>query len=110
MAKYKSKVSVENGCRRSQQCVVKCKCGSISFWRNYAVRGTWEQYVESNDRGGVYVVGGTTEGLKNVREPKYMRCTECGKRVVNPASNAEVSGCRAHGNENTTGANGGSLH
>jgi len=58
------------------------------FTRKYPARGIWEQTVESNDKGGVDVVDSFTDGLRSVREPKYMKCAECGKRVLNPSFEA----------------------
>lgn len=63
---------------------VKCKCGSELFTRNYLARGVWRQLVRSNHSGGVDVDDSNLDGLRSVKEPKYMKCCDCGTRVLNP--------------------------
>lgn len=63
---------------------IKCACGSTTFYRSYPARGIWTQLVVANDRGGVDVDESFTDGLRDSREPKTMRCTDCKKRVKNP--------------------------
>lgn len=63
---------------------IKCACGSEYFRRYYPARGTWEQLVKANDNGGVTVEESFTDNLRNGREPKWMRCAECGKKIRNP--------------------------
>lgn len=62
---------------------IRCKCGSETFWRNYRTGGTWRTLVESKG-DGVSVVETDVDSVRSSAEPKFMKCTECKKRVPNP--------------------------
>jgi len=70
--------------REEEQCVIRCVCGSTLFRRNYRAGGWWEQLVEANREGGVTVTDSFTDNIRQGREPKTMKCAECGKRIANP--------------------------
>lgn len=64
--------------------LLRCSCGSTTFYRSYRARGTWTQLVVANDIGGVDVEESFTDDLRDRREPKTMQCTDCEKRAPNP--------------------------
>ena len=64
--------------------LVRCVCGGELFWRAFKPRGKFVQLLESRPDGGVTVVETDLDNMRNGPQPKYMRCTDCGKRVPNP--------------------------
>lgn len=62
---------------------IKCSCGSQLFYRAYPARGVWTQTVDTVS-GSVVVIDSHTDGIRSSREPKTMKCTDCGKRIPNP--------------------------
>jgi hypothetical protein len=71
----------------SVQRLVRCVCGSATFYRNYRASGWWGQIVEIQKDVGVKVSESFTDNIRSGHEPKTMRCTDCGKRVANPDAN-----------------------
>lgn len=63
--------------------ITTCKCGCVHFYRSYLARGIWTQTVESTTHKLV-VLDSSTEDLHFTREPKFMRCCDCNRRVLNP--------------------------
>lgn len=80
----KPTIANENEPPGSVQRMVRCGCGSVLFRRNYRAGGWWEQLVQGNAKGGVTVEESFTDGVRLGREPKTMKCAECGKRIANP--------------------------
>jgi hypothetical protein len=62
---------------------VMCKCGSTDFERNLRCVGTWKEFITVKD-GIVTHQEATTDDLKLGKQPKTIRCIECGKRCPNP--------------------------
>lgn len=64
--------------------LLRCVCGSTSFFRNYRAGGWWTQLVESKEGGGVTVEQSFTDSIRLGHEPKTMRCADCKRKVKNP--------------------------
>ena len=57
-----------------------CSCGSRTFSASYQVRGTWNATITWPEDGNPKEEG-DGDSLRNVADPKTMRCAECGKRT-----------------------------
>lgn len=56
-----------------------CACGSRTFYVSYEVRGVWNSTITWPEEGSPKEEG-DGDSLRNVRDPKTMRCADCGKR------------------------------
>jgi predicted RNA-binding Zn-ribbon protein involved in translation (DUF1610 family) len=62
----------------------KCpKCGGTYFYRSYQVHGQWTELTVI-DENGFRVEESYTDNIKYGKEPKTIKCADCGKRVPNP--------------------------
>lgn len=63
----------------------KCPCGSSTFERGITSNCILMQAITVNGDGSEAFVGeSTVEKIHFRRQPKYMRCTSCKRRVYNP--------------------------
>lgn len=63
----------------------KCPCGCTTFERAITASGIWRQTVTLNhDASKAFIGESNIDGIAFRRQPKYMRCTGCKRRVYNP--------------------------
>lgn len=60
------------------------RCGSDMFFRSYRASGWWTQLVSFGPKGRAEITDTDLSKLRLSREPKTMRCGDCGKRAPNP--------------------------
>lgn len=60
-----------------------CPCGSVFFYKRTRVTGYWNSTLKSKP-GGNYEIEGDGDDLRDIKEPKFIRCAECKKRHPNP--------------------------
>jgi len=63
--------------------LVRCSCGSITFIKSLRVSGTWTTILTLKPDGSVQAEG-VGDFVRNLAEPKTIRCDECKKRHPNP--------------------------
>lgn len=60
-----------------------CSCGGNVFVKTTQVYGTWTVLLTVNADGSVESEG-CGDGVRTLRESKYVRCDVCKKRYPNP--------------------------
>ena len=60
-----------------------CTCGSVHFRKMMPVSGAWDCLMKLRDDGELRQEESSTDSINN-REPKTIRCADCGKRYPNP--------------------------
>ena len=66
------------------QRLVRCSCGGATFTKRTRVRGVWETTLTVHEDGRVSSEG-NGDSIREIEEPKTLRCDDCGKRHPNPA-------------------------
>jgi len=61
----------------------KCQCGNNTFEKRTKVVGTWVSTLTLTEDGRIEVEG-NGDSVRNLTEPKTVRCEQCGKRHPNP--------------------------
>ena len=62
----------------------KCACGSVDFELRVPTSGVWISCVRSVGETEYVTVWSSQDELTSGRQPKFIRCMECGKRAPNP--------------------------
>lgn len=61
-----------------------CSCGSKTFFRFFPARGAWQQGLTSQPDGTMRLDEIFTDGIQYGRQPKTIKCSDCGRRHPNP--------------------------
>lgn len=64
---------------------VVCSCGSKLFQKSLRTGGWWRQLVDENGE----VVETNLDSVRFGKEPKTVKCAECGKANHNPSYESE---------------------
>lgn len=67
---------------------LKCVCGCNYFYRSYVERKVFTETVGSTGDGKVVVISTCTDWDGEPKQPEKMKCTDCGREVRNPDSQA----------------------
>ena len=60
-----------------------CACGGRTFTKRTPVRGIYSTFLTLQEDGTINIEG-DGDGIRDIRQPKTIRCDECGKRHPNP--------------------------
>jgi acyl-coenzyme A thioesterase PaaI-like protein len=82
-AKGKIMSEIEKLAPVGQPRLVRCSCGCATFTRRTKVTGYWETTLTVDDNGRV-TSEGNGDSVRELAEPKTVRCDDCGKRYPNP--------------------------
>lgn len=83
MAPKKEIIMRDIDLNRPETALKKCSCGSSVFIKKSPVAGYWLTYFTIQEDGEV-LIEGNGDNVKTIRQPKFIRCEECGKKYPNP--------------------------
>lgn len=62
---------------------MKCSCGCTTFTRSVRVTGLWEEFLIYDEEDKL-TIESDGDSVRNMKQPKMIRCAECRKRHHNP--------------------------